>query len=90
MGVSITVNLEIIVLRALLALIPCDWDTFCDIFILGRIQMNYLIYGSSFNLVDLEIEKILCGRPASSYSLEEIDLKNVLEDVAPSSGYCIL
>lgn len=49
--------------------------------------MNYLIYGSSFNLVDLEIEKILCGRPASSYSLEEIDLKNVLEDVGYGSMF---
>lgn len=49
--------------------------------------MNYLIFGSSYNLVDVEIEKILCGRKATSYSLEEVNLKEILEDLGYSSMF---
>ena len=47
--------------------------------------MNYLIYGSSFNLIDLEVEKILCGRKANTYSLEEVGLKEIIEDLGYNS-----
>lgn len=49
--------------------------------------MNYLIYGSSFNLIDDEINKILGGRKANTYSLEETSIKDILEDVGYNSMF---
>lgn len=47
--------------------------------------MNYVIYGNSFSLVDLEIEKILCGRKPTNYSLAETDLRDLVRDFGYNS-----
>lgn len=49
--------------------------------------MNYLIYGSSFNLIDEEVKKILEGRHADSYSLDEVSLKEILDDLGYNSMF---
>lgn len=47
--------------------------------------MNYYIYGTSYKLIDAEIEKILEGKKYSSSSLQEISLDSVLEDLGYDS-----
>ncbi len=49
--------------------------------------MNYLIYGSSFRLVDVEVKKILNGRTSNAYSLEEVSLKEILDDLGYDSMF---
>lgn len=49
--------------------------------------MNYLIYGNSYNLIDKEIENILCGRKPDIYTLSEISLNDILEDVNYNSMF---
>ena len=41
--------------------------------------MNYLIYGTSYNLVEEEIKKIVAGKETEKYSLEDISIKELLE-----------
>ncbi len=49
----------------------------------GRVgNMNYLIYGNSFNLIDAEIQKIARGEAIRSYDLEETPLEEILEDLS--------
>ncbi len=43
--------------------------------------MNYFIYGTSYRLIDAEIDKILNGKRATVYSLEEVGIDEVLEDL---------
>lgn len=47
--------------------------------------MNYYIYGTSYKLIDTEIEKILKGKKYSSSSLQEVSLDSVLEDLGYDS-----
>ena len=47
--------------------------------------MNYLIYGTSYYLVEAELKGILKGKKAETYSLEETDLKTILEDLSYNS-----
>lgn len=49
--------------------------------------MNYLVYGSSFNLVDREVFKIVKGRPFESFNLDETPLEEILEDVGYDSMF---
>lgn len=49
--------------------------------------MNYLIYGSSFNLIENEVDNVLKGRKANRYSLETTSIKDILEDVNYSSMF---
>ncbi len=43
--------------------------------------MNYLIYGTSYKLVDLEIKKIVNNHKCQIYDLEEVTLEDVLIDL---------
>lgn len=49
--------------------------------------MNYLIYGSSFNLIDTEIKKILGGRVPSVYYVDEIDIGTIVDDLGYDSMF---
>ena len=60
-------------------------DTLYVIVMMRSTHMNYLITGSSFNLIDREIDAIVKGRPTNRYSLLEVDLKDILEDIGYAS-----
>ena len=47
--------------------------------------MNYLICGNSFNLIDKEIEKIVGNKTKTVYSLEDVSLKEIVEDLGYNS-----
>ncbi len=47
--------------------------------------MNYLIYGTSYNLVEEEIKKIVAGKETEKYSLEDISIKELLENISYDS-----
>jgi DNA polymerase III delta subunit len=49
--------------------------------------MNYLIYGTSFRLIDEEIEKILNGHPSSNYYLSDTPLNTIIEDISYGSMF---
>lgn len=49
--------------------------------------MNYLIYGTSYQLIEAEIKKIINGRPYQSISLSDVDVKEVLEDLSYDSMF---
>lgn len=49
--------------------------------------MNYLIYGSSYRLIDLEIEKIASGLKREVYYLDEVDISIILEDLGYNSMF---
>ena len=46
--------------------------------------MNYLIYGTSYNLIDNEIRKLIGDKTYKTYTLGESTLEEVLEDVGYS------
>lgn len=43
--------------------------------------MNYLIYGTSYKLVDIEIKKIVNSHKCQTYDLEEVSFEDVLIDL---------
>lgn len=49
--------------------------------------MNYLITGSSFKLIDVEIKKILKEKKYNSFSLEDVPIKDILEDLSYDSMF---
>lgn len=49
--------------------------------------MNYLIYGSSFNLIEDEVKKILKGKHAERYSLEDTPFEDILENLSYASMF---
>lgn len=49
--------------------------------------MNYLIYGTSYNLIDEEINKIIGDEKPTIYFLEEVELRDVLEDIGYQSMF---
>lgn len=49
--------------------------------------MNYLISGSSFNLIDAEISKIVEKKNFRRYNLDEVSLEEILEDISYESMF---
>lgn len=68
---------------------PCSEDLFYVILIVVNKGdfMNYLIYGSSFNLIDREIDKILECKTPNVYSLLDVPLNDILEDISYGSMF---
>ncbi len=49
--------------------------------------MNYLIIGNSFNLVNDEIKKIIGSSKADTYSLSDVSLESILDDLGYNSMF---
>lgn len=49
--------------------------------------MNYLIYGTSYHLIDIEIKKILGNKKYETKFLEDISIKDIVEDLNYSSMF---
>ena len=49
--------------------------------------MNYLIYGTSYHLIDEEIKKIIKDKKYETKSLLDVSIKDVIEDLSYSSMF---
>lgn len=49
--------------------------------------MNYLIYGSSYVLIDKEIDKIVSAKKKEIFYLDEVELKDILDDLGYNSMF---